>query len=215
MRIVVAGGHGKIAMKLHPLLAARGHEVRGLIRSAGCADELRAAGAEPVHADLEAEADLAPAVGDADAVVFAAGAGPGSGAERKRTVDRDGALELIRVARDRGIRRYVMISAMNPEVPRGGEVFQYYLQMKAEADAALRDSDLDWTIVRPGRLTDEPGTGRVTIGPALERADIPRADVAAVLAEVLERPETIELQFDVVSGEVPIPDAVAGCARNR
>lgn len=215
MRIVIAGGHGRIAMLLHPLLVERGHEVRGIIRNPHHANEVRATGAEPVVCDLEAAADVTAAVGQADAVVFAAGAGPGSGAERKRTLDRDGALGLMRAARDKGIRRYVMISAMNPEQPRGNEVFRYYLQMKAEADAALRESGLDWTIVRPGRLTDDPGAGRVTIAPALERADIPRADVAAVLAEVLDMPETIGLQFDVVAGNDPIRDALQACAGNR
>lgn len=215
MQIVIAGGHGRIAMLLHPLLVARGHEVRGLIRDPGHADAVRLAGAEPVVCDLEAEADIAGRVGKADAIVFAAGAGPGSGAERKRTLDRDGALKLMQAARENGTRRYVMVSAMNPEQPRGNEVFRYYLQMKAEADAALRDSGLDWTIVRPGRLTDEPGTGRVTIAPALERADIPRADVAAVLAEVLDLPDTIGLQFDVVAGDDSVRDALAACSRIR
>ncbi len=213
MRVTVAGGHGQIAMLLHPLLVERGHEVRGLVRNPDHVDAVRAAGAEPVLCDLEAEADIAAAVGAVDAVVFAAGAGPGSGAARKRTLDRDAALKLIDVARRNGIQRYVMVSAMKPEQPRGNEVFRVYLRAKAEADAALRDSGLDWTIVRPGRLTDEPGTGHVTIAPELERADIPRADVATVLAEALEMPATIGSQFEVVSGDTPIREALAACPR--
>lgn len=208
MQIVIAGAHGQIAMLLHPLLVERGHSIRGLIRNPDHADDLRRAGVEPVICDLETETDISGAVGEADAAVFAAGAGPGSGAERKRTLDRDGALKLMNAARANGIRRYVMVSAMNPEQPRGNEVFRIYLQAKAEVDAVLRDSDLDWTIVRPGRLTDESGTGLVSIARELERADIPRADVAAVLAEALDRPGTAGLQFDVTSGNDPIREAL-------
>lgn len=119
----------------------------------------------------------------------------------------------MNAARTNGIRRYVMVSAMNPERPRGSDVFRVYLRAKAEADAALRDSDLDWTIVRPGRLVDEPGTGLVSIARELERADIPRADVAAVLAEVIEDPETAGLQFDVTGGNDPIREALAELLR--
>lgn len=212
MRVVVAGGHGQIARQLHPLLVAQGHAVRALIRNPDHAGAVRATGAEPLVCDLEAESDLAEAVGAADAVVFAAGAGPGSSAERKWSLDRDGAVKLIRAARDNGIPRYVMVSVINPEEPRGGEVFRTYLRAKAEADAALRASGLDWTIVRPGRLTDEAPTGRVTAGPDVARADIPRGDVAAVLAAVLETPDTVGCQFNVVSGGDPVVDAVARCA---
>lgn len=211
MHIVVAGAHGQVAMGLHPLLIARGHTVRGLIRNPDQADDLRAAGVEPLVCDLESDADIAGAVGEADAVVFAAGAGPGSGSERKWSLDRDGALKLMDAARSNGISRFVMLSTMSPEQPRGSEVFQVYQQAKAEADAALRDSGLAWTIVRPGRLTDEPGTGRVSMGHALELGEIPRADVAAVLLEVLEHPETAGLQLDVIAGQDAIPMALAAC----
>ena len=209
MQIVIAGGHGQIAMRLHPLLTARGHQVRALIRNPHHADEVRQAGAEPVLCDLEAEDDLATAVGPADAVVFAAGAGPGSGAARKLTKDRDGAIKLIDAARRGGIRRYVMISGMHAEEPRGDEVFQTYLRAKAEADEALRRSGLDYTIVRPRRLTDDPGRGRVRLGARLPRGEIPRDDVAVVVAHVLETPATAGWQFDVTSGEQPVAEAVA------
>ena len=209
MQIVVAGGHGQIAMLLHPLLKARGHQVRGLIRNRDHRDEVREAGAEPVLCDLEAEDDIAEAVGPADAVVFAAGAGPGSGAARKLTMDRDGAIRLIDAARRNGIRRYVVISAMHAEEPRGDEVFQTYLRAKAEADEALRQSGLDYTIIRPGRLTNDPGRGRVRLAARLPRAEIPRADVAAVVAHVLQTPDTAGCQFDVTSGEQAISEAVA------
>jgi uncharacterized protein YbjT (DUF2867 family) len=209
VRIVIVGGHGKVAMHLHPLLKERGHAVRGLIRDPDQADDLRAVGAEPVVCDIEAEDDISDAVGAADAVVFAAGAGPGSGTARKWTVDRDGALKLIEAARANGIDRYVMVSAMRVEEPRGDEVFRAYLKAKAEADRALRESGLAWTILRPGRLTNEPGRGRVALAPELPGGEVPRADVAAVLAEILETPGTAGLQLDLTSGDDPIPDAVA------
>ena len=208
MQIVVAGGHGQIAMLLHPLLKARGHQVRGLIRNPSHTDEVRRAGAEPVLCDLEAKDDIAEAVGSADAVVFAAGAGPGSGAARKRTMDRDGAIRLIDAARRNGIQRYVMVSAMNAEEPRGDEVFQAYLRAKAEADEALRHGGLDFTIVRPGRLTNDPGRERVRLAHRLPRGEIPRADVALVLAHVLQTPATVGRQFDVTSGEQTIAEAL-------
>lgn len=210
MKVVIAGGHGQIAMHLHPLLRERGHEVRGLIRDEGQAGDLRAAGAEPVVCDIEREPTLADAVEGADAVVFAAGAGPGSGAARKWTVDRDGAIKLMDAARASGIRRYVMVSAMGVDgEPRGDEVFQTYMQAKAEADRALRKSDLDYTIIRPGSLTDEPGTGLIALRPTLPRGSIPREDVAAVLARVLETPGTARRQFDLTAGDAPIREAIA------
>jgi uncharacterized protein YbjT (DUF2867 family) len=209
MRVVIAGGHGQIAMLLHPLLRASGHEIRGLIRNADHADKLRHAGAEPVLCDLETEHDVSSVVSSAEAVVFAAGAGPGSGAARKLSMDRDGAIKLIDAARSSGIRRYVMIGAMNAEEPSGDEVFQTYLRAKAEADRDLRRSGLDYTIVRPGRLTIKPGHGRVSLAARLPRGEIPRADVAAVIAHVLETPTTVGCQFDVTSGEQAIAEAVA------
>lgn len=208
MRVVVVGGHGKVAMLLHPILRGRGHEVRGVIRNPDQAEDLRRAGAEPVVCDIEAVDDISDAVGSADAVVFAAGAGPGSGAARKWTVDRDGALKLIEAAKKNGIRRYVMISAMGVDEPRGDEVFQAYSRAKAEADQALRESGLDWTIIRPGRLTDEPGRGRVALAPSLPAGEVPRADVAAVLAEVLEPPASTGHQLDLTTGDLTIPEAL-------
>lgn len=208
MQIVIAGAHGKVAMQLHPLLRERGHAVRGLIRNPDQSDDLRRVEVDPVVCDLEAEQDISDAVGPADAVVFAAGAGPGSGAARKFTMDRDGAIKLIVAARRNGIRRYLMVSAMNVEEARGGDVFQAYSRAKAEADAALRESGLDYTIIRPGRLTDDAATGRVAIARELPRSDIPRADVAAVLAEVLEHPGTVGHQFDATSGDRTIREAI-------
>jgi uncharacterized protein YbjT (DUF2867 family) len=198
MDVVIAGGHGQIALRLAQLLAARGDRVRALIRNPAHADDVHAAGAEAVLADLERD-DLTSFAEGADAVVFAAGAGPGSGPERKRTVDLGGALKLIDAARAGAVRRYVMVSAIGARDPAGGsEAMRPYLLAKAEADAAVRDSGLQFTIVRPGRLTDEPGTGLVRAAERLERGDITRDDVAAVLAGVLDEPRTIGRTFDVV-----------------
>jgi uncharacterized protein YbjT (DUF2867 family) len=165
-----------------------------------------------VICDLEGDHDVATTVSGAEAVVFAAGAGPGSGAERKRTMDLGGAVKLIDAAKAEGIDRYVMVSAMGAADPpaEGGDVYGEYLRAKAKADEALAVSGLAYTVVRPGRLTDDPPTGKVQIGERLDRAEIPRADVAAVLAAVLEADNTIGKTFDVVSGEAPVAQAVSG-----
>lgn len=208
MKIVIAGGHGQIAMHLHPILKQKDHTVKGLIRKEEQADDLKDAGAEPVLVDIEKEDDISEAVGSADAVVFAAGAGPGSGKERKWTVDRDGAVKLIGAAKKNGISRYVMISAMGLDTPRGDEVFRVYQQAKAEADEALRSSGLDYTIIKPGRLTNDSGTGKVKIAAELDRGEIPREDVARVIAAVLENTGTIGKEFDLLSGEDPVEEAL-------
>ncbi|MCG2587152.1 SDR family oxidoreductase [Rhodohalobacter sulfatireducens] len=209
MKITIVGAHGQIAMLLHPILIERGHNVRGIIRKDEQADHLRDFGVEPVIADIEKLDDISGAVGNVDAVLFAAGAGPGSGAVRKWTVDRDGAIKLMEACHKNGIDRYVIISAMGLDKPRGSEVFRVYQKAKAEADEALRHSGLDYTIVKPGRLTDEPGNGKVSIGKNLERGEIPREDVAEVLAEVFDNPQTIEMEFDLVSGDQSISEAIS------
>lgn len=211
MDIVIAGGHGKIGLQLGRLLAERGDRVRGLVRKPEQADDLVEAGVEPVLCDLEGAADVASAVEGAEAIVFAAGAGAGSGAERKWTIDYGGAAKLIEAAGAREIRRYLMVSSMgtgNPPV-EGGGVFGEYLRAKAKADRELEASCLDYTIVRPGMLTDESPTGRVKVGSGLERGEIPRADVVDVLAAVLPARNTIGKTFEVVSGEAPVAEAVA------
>ncbi len=214
--VAIAGGHGKIAMLLGGLLVARGDTVRGLIRDPAQAADLRAAGIEPVLCDLEGDADVAAAVRGADAVVFAAGAGPGSGAARKATMDLGGAVKLIDAARAAGISRYLMVGAMGAAEPpaegtegEGGEVFGAYLRAKAGADEALRGSGLDYTVVRPGGLTDEPGTGLVSVAERLARGQVPRADVAAVLLACLDDPATIGRSFDLTGGGTPIAAALA------
>jgi uncharacterized protein YbjT (DUF2867 family) len=186
--------------------------VRGLIRKPEHEADLHADGAEPVLCDLEAAepAQVAAAIEGADAVVFAAGAGPGSGAERKMTVDRDGAIKLIEAARSAGVGRYVIVSSVGAESPPGGDdVFSAYLRAKAEADAAVVASELDWTIVRPGMLTDDPGEGRARIQTEPIREGVSRDDVAAVLAAVLHEPRSAGLTIYVVGGGEPIDAALA------
>jgi uncharacterized protein YbjT (DUF2867 family) len=210
MDAVIAGGHGQIALRLARLLSARGDRVRSLIRNPDHASGVSDVGAEPVVADLEALDDVSSCVSGADAVVFAAGAGPGSGAERKRTVDYAAAVKLIEAAQAAGVRRYLMVSSIGADDPSAGsEQMRPYLQAKADADAALAASGLDFTIVRPGRLTNEPGTGRVAVGERLERADVTRDDVAAVLVAALDEPRTVGRTFVLVNGDLPIAQALS------
>ncbi len=197
-------------MRLSWLLAARGDTVTGLIRNPDQATEVRATGADPVVCDLEHATieQLAQAVGDADAVVFAAGAGPGSGGARKLTMDRDGAIKLLE-ATEKDSQRYVMVSAVGAEdPPSGDDVFSVYLRAKAEADAAVGASDRDWTIVRPGRLTDDPGTGRVRLQSTPFRGEIPRDDVAAVLDLVLHERRANHQILYVNGGSDPVEVAL-------
>lgn len=214
MRVVIAGGHGKIALILEQLLTARGDTAIGLIRNPSHASDLAAAGAQPVVLDLEhsSVAEVAETLRGADAVVFAAGAGPGSGVARKQTVDRDAAILLADAAEAAGVTRYVMVSAISADDrsldSQYDEVFLAYIRAKSEADANVRArSGLQTTIVRPGRLTDEPGTGRVQVAESTGRGDIPRADVAAVLLAVLDSPATAGRTFELISGDTPIAEA--------
>ena len=214
MRVAIAGGHGQIALRLTRLLSERGDSVTGLIRNPDQADDVRAAGGESVVCDLEAAdaAEVADAIRGADAVVFAAGAGPGSGEPRKETMDYGGAAKLIEAARTEGIRRYLMISAMaaDPDVP--GDGFAAYLRAKGRADAELAASGLDHTILRPGLLTNDPGTGHVWLAEKVERGEVTRDDVAAVLAACLSEPATIGRTLELVGGETPVEEAVRSLA---
>ena len=211
MDVLVAGGHGQIARHLLRRLAAAGHHGRGLIRNPEHAADLEADGATPVLCDLEHD-DPAPHAGTADAIVFAAGAGPGSGPERKRTVDYGGAVKLIEVAEALGVRRYVMVSSMGADDPASAsEQMRPYQQAKHDADEALKRSSLDWTVVRPGRLIDAPGSGRVDLAPRLGRyGEVPREDVAAVLLAMLPAENTLRGTYELLGGEVPVDEAVRG-----
>jgi uncharacterized protein YbjT (DUF2867 family) len=220
MRVVIAGGHGKIALILEKLLADRGDSVAGLIRNPDQSDDLRRAGAEALVLDLEhASVDrLAELLQGADAVVFAAGAGPGSGIARKMTVDRDAAILLADAAEVAGVSRYLLVSAMGADGRSANDaddpVFAAYLQAKAAADDAVRAKDaLNSTIVRPGLLTDEAATGRVRVAESTGRGSIPRADVAAMLVALLDAPATAGVTFELISGDTPIADAVSALKR--
>ncbi len=212
MNVAIAGGHGKVALRLARLLSDGGDGVRSLVRNPAHSADVEAAGAEPVVCDLENESEeaVSEAVGPVDAVVFAAGAGPGSGPERKWTMDYGGAVKLIAAAKAGGASRYVMISSMgaDPDAP-GDDTYAVYRQAKGKADAELVDSGLAYTIVRPGRLTDDEGTGRVRLGERVGRAEIPRDDVAALVAAALHEPATARKTFEAVSGETPIEEALA------
>ena len=242
MRVVIAGGHGKIALILERLLSQRGDSVAGFIRNPAQVADLEAAGAEALVVDLEKASvdDVAVQLHGADAVVFAAGAGPGSGAARTETVDRGAAVLLADAAEAAGVTRYLMISAMGADIEAvdgardpafrdylrakdstsaqdddgRDPVFATYLRAKAVADEAVRArSALNTTIVRPALLTNDPGTGRVTIADSAGPGTIPREDVAAMLVALLDAPDTGGQTFEVISGDTPIPDAVASRAR--
>ncbi|GAA3755524.1 SDR family oxidoreductase [Streptomyces tremellae] len=199
-------------MRLERLLAARGDEAAGIIRKPEQADDLRAAGAEPVVLDLESASveEVAGAVRGADAVVFAAGAGPGSTVERKETVDRAAAVLLADAAERAGVRRYVIVSSINADADHEGDgVFDAYLRAKGAADDAVRSrSALDWTVLRPGALTDDAGTGLVNLAEKTGRGPVPRDDVAAVLAELVRTPEAAGRTLELIGGSVPVADAV-------
>jgi uncharacterized protein YbjT (DUF2867 family) len=214
MRVVIAGGHGKIALILEKMLAERGDSAVGLIRNPDQAGDLEAVGAEAVVVDLENATmdEVAGHLRGADAVVFAAGAGPGSGVDRKTTVDRDAAILLADAAQAAAVGRYLMVSAMGADEPAAGDdpVFTAYLAAKAAADEAVRGrSALNTTIVRPGGLTDDPATDRVRVAESTGRGTIPRADVAAMLVALLDAPATGGVTFELVSGDASIGEAVA------
>jgi uncharacterized protein YbjT (DUF2867 family) len=211
MDVVILGGHGKIALQLEQLLAERGDRARGLIRNPDHAPDLEARGAEAVLCDVESEDDISEQVEGADAVVFAAGAGPGSGPERKRTVDYGGAVKLIEACKATGVSRYLMVSAISADRPdRWSEQMRPYFEAKHDADEALVAAGLEHTIVRPGGLTDDPGTGRIDVGTPLERnGQVPRDDVAATLLACLDERATVRVAFDLLGGDTPIAEALA------
>lgn len=216
-RVAVVGGHGRVAQHLLVTLRRTEHTAVALVRTEDYREELESRGAEVRILDLEQ--DTAAAFGEAfsgcDAVVFAAGGGADGSAERKRTVDLEGALKSIEGAAQASISRFVQISAIGVDEPLAEDtdpVWRAYVEAKRDADAALRDSSLAWTIIRPGRLTDEPATGRVSLGPGVERGDVTRADVAAVVAAVLDEDLTVGRQLNLVNGETPVHDAVTQAA---
>jgi uncharacterized protein YbjT (DUF2867 family) len=217
MRVVIAGGHGQIALRLTKLLAERGDTVVGIVRNPDHVADVRAAGGEATVLDLEHVTvdQVAAALTGAGAVVFAAGAGPGSGVPRKDSVDRAAAVLLADAAEATGVRRYIQVSAMGldrADDPGMDEVFAAYLRAKAAADDDLTRRDLEWTILKPGRLTDDPATGTVTLGESVPRGAVTREDVAIVLAGLLDRPSTAGKVLDLVGGDVPVERALAEIA---
>ena len=221
MRIAVAGAHGQIALLLNRILADAGHEVVGLVRNPDHLADVEASGAGAVVCDLETTHtdDVLAVIDGCDAVVFAAGAGPGSGAERKSTVDHGAAVLLAEAARRAHAHRYVLISSAGVESVRGRaaehdeEVFTTYLRAKLAAEDAVRATELEWTVLRPGHLTDDPPTGRVRLEPGAEDGSVPRADVAAVVAALLEEPRSAGHVVGLVSGDDPVEAAVSAFAR--
>ncbi|MHA6628992.1 NAD(P)H-binding protein [Pseudonocardia sichuanensis] len=219
MQVVIAGGHGKIGLRLAALLAGRGDIVTGVVRNPGHVADLERAGATAAVLDLESAGagDLAPVLVDADAVVFAAGAGPGSGVERKDTVDRAAAELLAEAARLAGVRRYLLVSSAGVDDepdPERGEVWGAYVAAKRAAEDAIRAADhLDWTILRPGSLTDGPGVGRVRLAPPpVPHGSVTRDDTAAVLAALLDAPGSAGAVLELREGDDEVHEAVAAVA---
>ncbi len=212
MIVALAGAHGKIAMRLTAQLAGAGDQVIGLIRNPAHAADVAQQGANPVICDLEQASveEIAAVIQGADAAVFAAGAGPGSGPERKLSLDRDGAIKLVHAAERAKVGRYLIISSVGAEAPPDDDdVFSVYLRAKAQADEAVRASELDWVIVRPGRLTDDPGRDRVKLSLEPFRGEVPREDVAAVLARLLRDASRTHLTLYLNSGPDSIEQAVS------
>jgi uncharacterized protein YbjT (DUF2867 family) len=212
-RIAVVGGHGQVARHLLVALRRSQHDPVALVRREEYRAELESRGAQVRLLDIERDdaAAFAAAFEGCDAVVFAAGGGPDGNKERKRTVDLEGSLKSIEGAARAGIDRFVQVSAIGVDelAPDRGDVWAAYVEAKRDADAALRASDLAWTIIRPGRLTDDPATGLVSLGPEVGRGDVTRADVAAVLAAVLDEPGTVRKQWNLVNGPTPVPEAIS------
>jgi len=212
MKIAIAGGHGQIALILSRILADAGHEPIGIVRNPDHVADVEKAGAAALVLDLESTdaATLASHLPGVDALVFAAGGGPNSGADRKLTVDRDAAVLVADAAELAGVRRLLVVSAMSADDfdPDSDDVFQIYLRAKSEADAAIRARELEWTIIRPGGLTNDAPLGTVNISQSVERGTIPRADVAALLAVLLETGRGVRDQFEVISGATPVADAL-------
>ena len=212
MKVLVAGAHGKTARRLVRMLTQEGHAVQGLVRKEEQLPDVESDGAEPVLVDLEEEGveAVGRAVDGCDAVVFAAGAGPGSGAARKETMDYGGAVKLVEAAEQNGVLRYLMLSSMGAGDPEGGsEPMRPYLRAKARADERLQSSGLGYTIIRPGSLTDEEETGRIEAAESLgRRGEISRSDVARTFAEALELESTHGKTFEILAGGTPIRDAL-------
>ena len=213
-QIAIVGGNGQVARHLIGQLVADGHQPVALVRNPEYRHGLEQRGAQVRMLDIERNSveHYVATFDGCDAVVFAAGGGPDGNIGRKRTVDLGGSLASIEAAKQAGIDRFVQISAIGVDRPLRtdrGDVWTAYVEAKRDADAALRESGLKWTIIRPGRLTDAEGTGLVTLGDRVERGEIPRADVAATIVASLDSSHSIGRQWDVVGGQTPVDEAVA------
>jgi uncharacterized protein YbjT (DUF2867 family) len=213
-RVAIIGAHGKVGQQLMRALYDNGDDFVGVARGEEHAEDIFRLGGEGVMLDLEKTdaGTLGAAIEGCDAVVFTAGAGPDSGVERKRTVDYGAAVLSIEAAKAAGIRRFVQVSAAGVDAPADesrGEQWVAYVAAKRDADQALRESGLDWTILRPTALTNDEGTGRVEIGTSVQHGSIPRADVAATIVGVLENTGTVGEQWEVTGGTTPVAEAIA------
>ncbi|MET7458436.1 NAD(P)H-binding protein [Streptomyces sp. NPDC005574] len=220
MKIVIAGGHGQIARRVGRLLATRGDSVVGIVRKLNHGSDLQADGIEPVVCDLEKAScyDVAAILSGADAVVFAAGAGPGSGAARKHTVDHQAAVLLADAALRAGVRRYVMVStrgAGSPPPAHADDVWAAYVHAKTAADEHLMAQDLDWIVLRPAALTNEPGTGTVRLTAERSVGEVTRDDVAQVLVALLDTPAATGLVLELAEGPDPVGEAVSHAVETR
>ena len=208
MKILVAGSRGAVGRFLIDKLVARGHDVTGMVRSESQRDDLLQTGARATLADVSRKETLDAAMAGQDAVVFAAG----SKGKAVEAVDRDGAIHLCDTAKNVGVRRLVLLSSIYAGRPeQGPENLRRYLHAKHEADAYVAASGLDYTILRPGYLNDEPGTGKIQTGDAFDGTDaqISREDVAEVIAASLAEPGTIGAVFEFINGETPVAEALA------
>ncbi len=216
----MVGGHGNIALKLHPLLVAAGHAPIALARSENYREELEQLGATLRVLDIENATlqDFEYALEGVDVVVFSAGGGPDGNIERKRTVDLEGSLFSQMAASNLGIQRFIQVSAIRVDEPApedSSAVWEAYVDAKAQADKALRASGLKWTILRPGQLTDEEPTGSIELGRQVDTGPITRGDVAAVIAAAVDDDATIGKQWELVNGSVPIAQAIAEATAPR
>ncbi|MFC3040804.1 SDR family oxidoreductase [Virgibacillus xinjiangensis] len=209
MKVLVAGAHGHTGKLLVKNLRAEGHEPYAMVRKEEQKAEMEELGGIPVLGDLESESDVGRAVKGMEVVMFAAGSGSGTGPNKTTDVDRDGAIRLIDATEKDGIKKFVMLSSMGAGDPTQVEgTFRHYLQMKHEADEHLKKSELDYTIVRPGALTKEPGTSKIKVGDTVGRGEIPREDVAKTMISALQEPNAYHKTFEMISGDTQIEDAL-------
>lgn len=213
--VAIIGGHGQIALSLTGILHSRGDRVLSLVRNPEHSGEIEAAGGTPVVIDIENSGprEIADAIDGADSVVFAAGAGPGSSAERKVTVDLEGSVKSAEAATLARIPSFIQISFIGAELPtpEGTDpVFAAYWAAKREADRRLESTTLDWVIVKPGTLTNDPASGKGELGASLNRgARTRRADVAELIAHVIDEPRSARHTIGIAEGQTDLREALS------